>query len=88
MLVGALSLINMYLNEFYRYMHKTRGCLGFTPTKCARVFSVFTKLHKLCIARQVRYDGEMVEGEGDDEIWQQNNGPNAVAARNAVINSF
>jgi len=27
----------------------------------------------------------MVSGEGDDEIWQQNN---AVAAPNAVINLF
>ena len=31
------------------------------------------------------YGGEMVSGEGDDEIWQQNN---AVAAPNAVINLF
>jgi len=30
----------------------------------------------------------MVEGEGDDDIWQQNNAPNAVAARNAVMNLF
>jgi len=38
--------------------------------------------------REVPYEGELVEGEGDDVIWHQNNGPNAVAARNAVINLF
>ena len=73
----------------FRCLHKTGGCLVFnTPTKCARVFSVCTKLHNLCIAREVPYEGELVEGEGDDVIWHQNNGPNAVAARNAVINLF
>jgi len=71
--------------------YKTEGCLGFSPTKCAKIFTVCTKLHNMCIDRHIDFSGELVEEDDDainGELWQQDNGANAVAARIAVINLF
>ena len=37
----------------FRCLHKTGGCLPFTPEKCAVIISVAIKLHNMCISQNV-----------------------------------
>ena len=45
----------------------------------------------MCIDRHEDLNGELIEEDDDaidGEVWQQDNGANAVAARIAVMNLF
>ncbi|XP_053382894.1 putative nuclease HARBI1 [Mercenaria mercenaria] len=41
------------LKSRFRCLHKTGGCLQFTPGKCANVISACMRLHNMCIDRNI-----------------------------------
>ncbi|XP_062598054.1 putative nuclease HARBI1 [Saccostrea cucullata] len=58
------------LKSRFRCLHKTGGCLPFSPEKCIKVISVAMKLHNVCIDRKVPLvapggDGVEINSEED-----------------------
>lgn len=78
------------LKSRFRCLHKTGGCLQFSPEKCAQVFVVCAKLHNVCIdAGIIGMALEDIENdnENNNDI-AMNHEPNAMRAREDLINTF
>lgn len=72
---------------FYRCLHKTGGCLQFSPEKCAKVFVVCAKLHNLCIDDGMALEDIEIDNDNNNDMIV-NNEPNAMRARSSIINTF
>ena len=72
-----------------RCLHKTGGCLQFAPEKCAKVFVVCAKLHNVCIEDGTEVEEIQNDNDNNNDIFTNDvNEPNAVRAREALINTF
>ena len=74
------------------YVHKSGGCLPFTPVKSAAVTVACMKLHNKCIMDNlpapVMLDDDDDNGATGDLYTGQNKDKNAIQARKDIINLF
>ncbi|WAR28222.1 HARB1-like protein [Mya arenaria] len=80
------------LKSRFRCLHKTGGCLMFSPDKCAQIVTACIHLHNLCLDRHVPMPGTVLRQDGQDMDQQPLAVPapnhSGVLHRNILINRY
>ncbi|XP_052772710.1 putative nuclease HARBI1 [Mya arenaria] len=80
------------LKSRFRCLHKTGGCLMFSPDKCAQIVTACIHLHNLCLDRHVPMPGTVLRQDGQDLDQQPLAVPapnhSGVLHRNILINRY
>ncbi len=85
-----------YISKFgfpnFRCLHKSTGCLPFTPVKCSKIIMACFKLHNFCLSRNMPcvLDHDIDDEENDDNCLpvtpSQNDGQSV--RRNVIRDRF
>lgn len=79
------------LKSRFRCLHKTGGCLPFTPEKSARIVSVCCKLHNVCLERNIPLIGDILIDDtliNDDVVTISQSIQTGINARATLIDLF